>query len=145
MEDLPQYEFSAEENSLVAQLAKKLGCVGFFMLVLGSIYAFSAIVPAIPTGPVNLNTMAIPAIFLVIFGSVALVFLATGGAMRGAARSFNQIADTQGSDISHLMAALTKLVTVYKVWTIMMLLGFVATALAVLWVFAAAAFMGSRF
>lgn len=103
--DPPQFEFSAGDNAEFLRLATKMRGVGFWFVVYGIamilVFAFQ-LIPRngrIDVEPLNLVT--------------GLVFLFLGNRTRHAARSFHRIAETSGSDVTHLMQAVRALSRFY--------------------------------
>ena len=94
------YEFSDAQNEVMLDLARKMQGVGIFMLVLGTLALIGFVVSlfAEPQG---------------VWIFVAAFFLVIGVWTVRAAREFRQVVTTEGSDISHLMTALTELKKFY--------------------------------
>jgi hypothetical protein len=140
-----QYEFSQEQNALIGSLASKMRFVGLFFEVVGVINILIALLVVVavyrdrvPQSWVNqlppeakekfeeqkdklpannhLWGIALNA------GVVGLFYLVMGVWTRTAGGSFQKIVDTQGSDISHLMSALSSLHSMYAlVYTLLVL------------------------
>jgi hypothetical protein len=152
----PQYEFSQEQNALIGSLASKMRFVGLFFVVLGLINVFIALlvvlavfrdrlpqkwIDQLPAEskakleeqkdklPANNNLWGIA----INAGVVGLFYIVMGVWTRSAASSFQQIVTTQGSDISHLMSALSSLhsmyALVYTLLVVTLLVGLVGLAL----------------
>jgi hypothetical protein len=115
----PEYEFDMNQNEVIGGLASAMKFVAIVSLVFGSIQAAAgAYVSArVDSGQ---GIMAICQAILAIGVSILLL---------GAAASFKAVVQTEGSDISNLMAALRKLRSVYKVYAV--LLGIVLGLLAI--------------
>jgi hypothetical protein len=152
----PQYEFSQEQNTLIGSLAAKMRFVGLFFIVVGvlNVIVASLVVvavfreripqnwvdqlPAETKAKVEEQKNKLPAnnhlwgIALNV-GVVGLFYLVMGVWTRTAAGSFQQIVDTQGRDISHLMNALSALhsmyALVYTLLVVTILLGLAALVL----------------
>ena len=88
---LGSYEFSAGENVLFKGLALRMSSLGFLLLVLAALD-----IPSLLNG--NLTS-----------AFMAVLFTVTGTWTFFTAYSVRSIVNTEGSDISHLMAALTSL------------------------------------
>ena len=152
----PQYEFSQEQNTLIGSLASKMRFVGLFFEIVGvlniviSLLVVVAIfrdrvpqrwIDQLPSDakakveeqkdklPTNGHLWGIA----INTGVVGLFYLVMGVWTRTAGDSFQKIVQTQGSDISHLMRALSSLHSMYAlVYTLLMvtlLLGLAALLL----------------
>jgi hypothetical protein len=89
------YEFDSGENTIFQDLAAKMNFVAYAMIILGVLSSLSAL-----TGDWSTAVMGVCYIF-------------TGLWTRSAARSFRKIVHTEGSDINHLMGAMTDLTKLY--------------------------------
>ena len=87
----PQYEFTAEQNTTLAGVARWAKALAIILFVQGGAAFFSG------------NW----------FG--ALIDLALGILLWGGATSLAAVVDTQGNDVRHLMQALDKLSTVFAI------------------------------
>src|SRR5262249_12558629 len=99
------YEFDANENKLFQELSSKMHAVGFVIAAIGIIYAISSVVSLLDGKDVLAAGL---------LGVSALIMLSIGFWTRDASRSFQQIVETSGSDIKHLMGALAKLRNIYS-------------------------------
>jgi hypothetical protein len=141
----PQYEFSQEQNALIGSLASKMRFVGLFFEVVGVINVLIALLvvvavyrdrvpqswvnqlPAETKAKVEEQKDKLPANnhlwgIALNAGVVGLFYLVMGVWTRTAGGSFQKIVDTQGSDISHLMSALSSLHSMYAlVYTLLVL------------------------
>src|SRR5262245_61914780 len=124
-----QYEFTEQQNQLLAGLSSKMGVVGTFLSVVGVLEVLAAVVAVaaalrsnfppdllarIPSDvhhrlPGNSELWA----FAIQGGVAGLLYLLMGIWTSSSAASFRQIVDTRGSDISHLMNALGSLNRMY--------------------------------
>jgi hypothetical protein len=103
--DPGQYEFSTEDNALFTRLAKKMRKVGFWFLVYGvALIAGFCFQLVWRRGGFNIDVTGLVA---------GLVFLLLGGQTRRSSREFQQVADTEGRDVSHLMQAIRELSRFY--------------------------------
>jgi hypothetical protein len=152
----PQYEFTQEQNVLIGSLASKMGFVGLFFFVVGLINILIALlvvlavfrdrvpqkwIDQLPADskakfeeqkdkmPTNNHLWGIA----INAGMVGLFYVVMGGWTRSAGGSFRQIVTTQGSDISHLMKALSSLhsmyALVYTLLVVTLLVGLVGLVL----------------
>lgn len=94
------YEFTGEQNRVIRSLARKMQAVGIFMLVLGAL-ALAGFVASLFGTPAG------------VWIPVAVFFALIGVWTVRAGREFRQVVETEGSDISHLMTALTELKKFY--------------------------------
>lgn len=95
-----QYEFTPAQDQLIADLARKMRFVGFFALLVGGL-GVAAMIVALVRQRIAYNLDAIIWLFL-------------GFWTLGAARAFQDVSDTQGRDITHLMQALAELRSLYS-------------------------------
>jgi hypothetical protein len=140
-----QYEFSQEQNTLIGSLASKMRFVGLFFVVVGVLNVLIALLvvvavyrdripqtwldqlPAETKTQVEEQRAKLPANnhlwgIALNAGVVGLFYLVMGGWTRAAGGSFQKIVDTQGSDVSHLMSALSSLHSMYAlVYTLLVL------------------------
>ncbi len=95
------YEFSDDENAIITKAAYWARLLGIFMIVtgVGSLYGCNVISFAID--------------------------LAVGITFLGAANSLKSVVDTQGNDIQHMMTALSKLKTAFKIRVIVVVVALV--------------------
>src|SRR5262249_9073593 len=153
MSQSPQYEFSQEQNALIGSLASKMRFVGLFFLAVGVLNVLIALLvvvavfrdrvpqkwvdqlPAEAKAKVEEQKDKLPANnhlwgIAINAGVVGLFYLVMGAWTQAAGDSFRKIVDTQGSDISHLMSALSSLhsmyALVYTLLVVTILLGLVA-------------------
>jgi len=115
------YEFSAEQNQLIADLARKMLGVGIFMLLIGAL----ALIGGVASG---FGSRLDAAVVLVL---AAAFFLAVASWTVAAARSFRRIVETEGHDIPHTMAALAQLRRFYTLhfWLIIAYLVLIVLAI----------------
>ena len=127
-----QYEFSQDQNALISSLAGKMRFVGLFANVVGILNILVAILvivavfrdrvpdswvkqlPAETQKQVEEQRSKLPKNnFLwgvaLNAGVIGLFYLLLGTWMRSSGGEFQKIVDTQGSDITHLMNALSSL------------------------------------
>ena len=114
----PGYEFSPEQNEVIAALASSMKFVGMLSLLGGALLLVAGSV-----------FLAKGGFSVFIQAALALII---GGLTVHAAGAFRQIVDTRGDDISHLMKALSALRTLYwlQVFLICIALGLVLLLLA---------------
>jgi hypothetical protein len=154
----PQYEFTQEQNTLIGSLALKMRFVGLFFIVVGLLNVLVALLvvlavyrdrvpqkwidqlPAESKAKFEENKGKLPTNnhlwgIAINAGVVGLFYLVMGAWTRSAGASFQKIVDTQGSDISHLMSALSSLHSMYAlIYTLLvltLLLGLLALGLTV--------------
>lgn len=128
MVESQQYEFSNGQNQLIKDLAEKMRFVGYFLVGIGVLVSiFGVVLVFITRGG---------------FGSViqGIVQIIIGIWTSKAGLAFQQIVDTQGSDINNLMDALAELRKLYALqyWLLIIALVFAAIALvfAIIWAIA---------
>ena len=116
------YEFDAEQNELIADLARKMLGVGTFLFLIGAL----ALLGAVASGLGSRLDAAVVLVFAAAF------FLAVASWTTAAAKSFRKIVETEGSDIPHTMAALAQLRRFYTLHFWLILAYLVLIVLAVL-------------
>ena len=111
---LESYEFDAEQNRLIADLARKMLGVGVFMATIGALALAGCFAGAL-RGRLDL------AVALVL---VAAFFLAIAIWTVQAGLEFRRIVETEGEDIPHTMNALAQLRRFYTLhfWLILVYL-----------------------
>ena len=110
-----EYEFSPEQNELIARLSNAMRWVSVPMLALGSLCVVNlimSIVWLVQTKSYQ-DWHAIGTMLYLLFST--LLFLAFAVWTSRSSLEFQQITETSGQDISHLMGALDDLRKVYGV------------------------------
>ena len=115
------YEFTAEQNGLIADLARKMKWVAVFMFAIGALALIGTVSSALRSRP-DL------AVLLVL---VAAFFLAIATWTFRAGREFHRIVVTRGQDIPHTMNALAQLRRFYTLhfWLIVVYLALIVLAI----------------
>jgi len=124
-----QYEFNAEQNRTIGELAAAMAVVATLMKVAGLVFLiFFGLVlyEAIQTSP-PLRGYA-PVVGL---GAAALLCLAIGFWTGGSAHSFRRIVESQNRDIWHLMNALGSLRDMYALLRTIIIGALVVAAIGV--------------
>ncbi len=116
------YEFDAEQNQLIADLARKMLGVGIFLFLIGAL----ALIGAVASGFGSRLDAAVVLVFAAAF------FLAVASWTVAAAKSFRKIVETEGHDIPHTMAALAQLRRFYTLHFWLILAYLVLIVLAIL-------------
>jgi len=101
------YEFSSEQNEVIASLASNMRMVGVVSLIGGGLLVVAGCFLFAKGGASAL-----------IQGAVGMV---VGGFTVQAAGAFRQIVDSRGDDIGHLMSALGTLRSLYRLQVILLL------------------------
>lgn len=120
------YEYTAEQNQLIADLARKMLGVGVFLALIGAVTLIAGLTSAWRARVDVAVILFLAAAFLLIVATWTIL----------AARSFRKIVDTEGHDIDHTMAALAQLrrfytlhfwlIVVYLVLIVLAILGYPA-------------------
>ncbi len=108
-----QYEFNDEQNQAIGSLSHKMKVVSVFMIVIAILSIVGAIIPMFK----GMSSLAQLGPDLV--GSLVSLLIGVWGL--NAARSFQEVVDTKGNDIDHMMDAvgnLNKLVG-FAYWLLM--------------------------
>jgi hypothetical protein len=109
-----QYEFNASQNTSFASLAGSMKIVAIIMMILGALSVLSILAGDIGS--------AVMGVFYIIIGVWT----------KGAAQSIQNIVNTEGNDIDHLMNAVKDLNKLYSLQKWLMIVGIVLTVLAVI-------------
>ena len=118
---LDSYEFNAEQNELIADLARKMKTVGIFMAAIGALTAIGCLTSAMRARLDLAIALALAAAFLIAVATWTLM----------AGREFRRIVDTRGNDIPHTMNALAQLRRFYTLhfWLIIVYLVLIVLAI----------------
>ena len=116
------YEFTAEQNELIADLARKMLGVGIFLYLIGALAGVGCLA--------SVWSSRVDAAVVLVFA--AIFFLAIATWTVAAARSFRRIVATEGHDIPHTMAALAQLRRFYTLHFWLILAYLVLIVLAIL-------------
>jgi hypothetical protein len=104
-----QYEFSAEQNKTINELASSMEVVAMLMKATGTIFLIFFALMLVKA--VQLRTGYGPVIGL---GAAMLICLSIGFWTSGSAGSFRTIVESKNQDVWHLMKALNKLHNMYS-------------------------------
>jgi hypothetical protein len=96
-----QYEFNEAQNRVIQGLSQKMKFVSIFLIVIGLLQVAGGILPAVLSQSVS--TIGVE----YIIGGFIYILIGVWGA--SAANSFQQVVDTEGNDIDHMMGALGNL------------------------------------
>ena len=118
---LDSYEFTAEQNQLIADLARKMKGVAIFMAAIGAMALAGCVTSALRARPDLAVIAALAAAF----------FLAIAFWTFRAGREFRRVVDTRGHDIPHTMNALAQLRRFYTLhfWLIIVYLVLIVLAI----------------
>jgi hypothetical protein len=121
------YEFSAEENAVIAALASDMVWVAMPLLLVGILYGLGVLVAVVRSfqDPHYLFQAAI-------IGLAMLFFLVLGSWTSRSAQAFGQIVATRGRDINHLMDALNNLRKMYGLLSLVVKVYVVLVGIAVI-------------
>lgn len=111
------YEFDAGQNETIRKAATWSGVLAWIMMVSAGLMALG--------GVLSRDESAIGAVI------VAAIYFVIGLYLRGAAVSMQAVVQTAGNDIEHLMIALDKLGSAFKVIGILFLLGAILFVVAI--------------
>ncbi len=122
----PEYEFDAQQNSLIQGLADKMRFVAYVMIAAGVLTAIAGLVK-LPGGVSDVVS--------------GIVYCVIGVWTNNAASAFRRIVDTEGSDMQHLTGALVELKKLYALqyWALMVVLVVMVAAVVLGVVFGVAA------
>jgi len=145
-----EYEFNQDQNSLFAALANKMGGVGFFLIFLAILNLLVAALVIVTIYRARLPQKYVEEVLekaseatktdvksqldklppdnhlwgiALTSGINGLLYLLMGMWTRSAARSFQQVVDTTGRDIRHLMDALSELNKMYSLVYTLIVIG----------------------
>jgi len=112
-----RYEFSAAENEVLASVVRWSALLAWFLMIGAGVVAVGA---ALSGEAASIGSLIVAAIYFLI-----------GLNFRGAARSMASVVETSGNDIEHLMAALGRLASAFRITAITLLVGSVLFVVAV--------------
>jgi len=121
-ESTSEFEFTEPQNEVMGDLAGKMKFVGTLLMVLGVLVVLTGI-----------GTMFVDGAAGVLNIIVGVVYLLLGWWTRAASASFQEVVDTEGQDITNLMAALGELRRLYSLqyWIFLILLVMVVIGIVV--------------
>ncbi|RKZ91951.1 MAG: hypothetical protein DRR19_05660 [Candidatus Parabeggiatoa sp. nov. 1] len=93
----PQYEFNEPQNQIISGLSQKMKFVSIFLIVVGLLQALGGVLSMV-------SAQSVSGLVEGLIGGIIYIFVGVWGA--GAANSFQQVVDTEGNDIDHMMSAL---------------------------------------
>jgi hypothetical protein len=153
-----QYEFGPQQNTLFAALASNMRGVGFFLVVLALLNLLVAVVVIITIYRAKLPQDYVDTVLkkvseatktdvkdqlshlppdnhlwgiAISSGVNFLIYLLLGMWTQSAASSFRKIVDTTGSDVSHLMDALSSLNKMYGLVRTLIIIGLLVLLVAI--------------
>jgi hypothetical protein len=153
-----EYEFSQEQNSLIGALADRMRGVGFFLVVVGVLNFLIAVVIVLTIYRARLPQKYVDAVLAKASDATrtdvnaelsklppdthlwgiatttavnGLLYLLIGVWTQSASGSFKKIVTTQGSDIHHLMGALSSLNKMYTLVYSIIVIGLLLLLLAI--------------
>ncbi len=113
------YEFTPAQNEILKKAATWTGLYAWIMIVAGGLMALGGLL----SGEASAAIGALVA---------AAIYFMIGLNFRGAATSMKAVVQTAGNDIDHLMTALDKLGSAFKVMGILFLIGVILFVVAIL-------------
>lgn len=116
-----RYEFTSAQNVVIGKTAKWSKFWGWVVILTGVLYGAAALFTLGESIVAAILTLAIAAFYVFI-----------GMYFKTAGSSLQSVVETSGNDISHLMTALDKLGSVFKITGILMLIGIVLGVAVVL-------------
>jgi len=108
-----QYEFSADQNKTLNQLADSMGTVAMLLKLAGTVFLIFLgllLFPVIQAGGPYMPILG----QAVALGSAMILCLSIGFWTSGAARSFRKVVESKNQDIWHMMNALGRLRDLYS-------------------------------
>ncbi len=113
MPDAGSHEFGSRENEIIGRAATWIGYWSWIAILSGILSGLGGLVSEDPIGSLIMGT----------------IYVIVGAYFRGAATSMRDVVSTAGNDVDHLMTALDRLSSAFKV---MVLLVFIGVVLALL-------------
>lgn len=123
------YEFNDAENAVIGRTASRALLWGVFALAGGGLMLLFVL--GLSIFLIVQTESAAPLMMVVFVLPVVLVYLAIGWFYVGAGRSLRSVVDTAGNDVEHLMTALGRMSTAFKIEVIVMIIVFVLAIIAV--------------
>jgi len=123
MENAPtQHEFTAQQNQILQKTATWTGLFAWMMMVSSALMAIGGLLSG--------EASSIGALI------AAAIYFTIGFTFRGAATSMGEVVRTTGNDIDHLMDAIDKLGSAFRVMGIVFLVGAIASVIATVGIWA---------
>ncbi len=127
-----RYEFSEYENTIIARTAKFSRAWGIIAVILGVLLTIMMLLGAV--GSVAMSgemddaaaAILLPIMAVVMLGPIAFVNLITGWYYLSSGRAFQEVVETEGNDVEHLMAALNKVAGAFKIEVIILIIAFLS-------------------
>ena len=110
----PEYEFNEAEDRIIQDLGHRMSFVGLFMVGIGLCFAVSAVQRWT-------RFLEIEVGFLLL----TMLFAVFGVWTHRAGREFVQVAESRGRDVSHLMSALSTMLSCYRLVYLIFLVGLI--------------------
>ena len=117
---MAQYEFTADQNRTLEQLAKRMKSVAAFLFIFGGIIGIEVLRQAL-----------VGANFLFTAG-MAAIYILMGIWVSRAGKSYQSIVQTEGRDIDHLMSATSSLLSLFNFQFWLFLISIILTVIGVL-------------
>lgn len=118
-QSMPQFEFTPEQNEIMAALSRRMRLVGIVLIVFGIL--------GIVVGLATFGHKGLAGAGATIQGIINLLL---GIWLSRSATSFRKIATTQGQDINHLMEALRQLAKFFGLQYVLILISLVLLVVA---------------
>lgn len=124
------YEFNEYENTIIARAAKFSKAWGIIAVILGVVLLimmiFGVAGSLLLAGDLDdaAATFMLPVVAIGALGPIAFVNLITGWYYLASGRAFQDVVDTRGNDVAHLMTALSKVAGAFKIEVIILIIAF---------------------
>jgi hypothetical protein len=112
-----QHEFTPAQNEILKKAARWTGLFAWIMMISAGLMGLAGILSG--------EASSIGALI------AAAIYFTIGLTFRGAASSMGEVVRTAGNDIDHLMTALDKLGSAFKVMALVVLVGAIASLAAI--------------
>ena len=114
------YEFTQAENMTIGRLASRAKMWGIISIVIGAVMLISGVALALAIDHVLAQAGG------AVIASAALQPVVSGAFYLSAGGAFNNVVNTQGNDIPHMMSAMGKLTNAMRVEAIVAIIAMVA-------------------
>ena len=118
----PEYEFNEFQNNTFSKLASAMMFVGAVEVVAAVIYVAIALLRLVSLDVVGAAASTVQGVVMLLIGVWTI----------NASRYVREIVTTQGSDISHLMRAMSELVKLYSLQRVVIIIAIVLAGLSLL-------------
>jgi hypothetical protein len=115
-----RYEFTPAENTVIARAAKLARAWGIIAVAGGALVGLMVVAGVVailiysPRFPVATTAVILSLVLVAVIGPIAVVNVITGRYYIASGRSLQDVVETSGNDVAHLMTALDKVAGAFR-------------------------------